>query len=77
MRLPVLQGSRFRRPAIFGRTGDGKALEYGDRISEQHLGDVRAVLAFMKTQGSVPVWIVGTSAGTVSATATAIKSRVL
>ena len=59
--------------AIFGRTGDGEALDYADRISEQHLGDVRAVLEFVKTQGSVPVWIVGTSAGTVSATATAIK----
>lgn len=59
--------------AIFGRSGHGEALEYADRISEQHMADVRAVLEFAKTQASVPVWLVGTSTGTISATATAIK----
>jgi hypothetical protein len=59
--------------AIFGRPSDSEGLDYADRISESHLTDVRAVLEFVKTQSSLPIWIVGTSRGTVSATAAVIK----
>jgi len=59
--------------AIFGRPSDSEDLEYADRISDTHLTDIRAVLDYVKNQSSAPVWIVGTSRGTISAAAMAIK----
>ena len=58
--------------AIFGRPSDSEDLDYADRISDTHMVDVRKVLDFVKTQSAAPVWIVGTSRGTISAAATAI-----
>lgn len=58
--------------AIFGRPSDSEDLDYADRISDTHMVDVRKVLDFVKTKSATPVWIVGTSRGTISATATAI-----
>ena len=61
--------------AIFGRPSDSEDLDYADRISDTHMADVRKVLDFVKTQSVAPVWIVGTSRGTISATATAIYAQ--
>jgi hypothetical protein len=61
--------------AIFGKPGDSEELDYADRISDSHLTDMRAVLDYVKTQSAAPVWMVGTSRGTVSATAMAVKVR--
>jgi hypothetical protein len=61
--------------AIFGRPDDTSDLENAERISERHLTDVRAVLEFVQTKSALPVWLVGTSRGTVSAAATAINVR--
>lgn len=58
--------------AIFGRPNDSAELEYVDRTSDAHMADVQKVLAFIKTKADLPVWVVGTSRGTISATATAI-----
>lgn len=59
--------------AIFGRPNDSEELDYSDRISDTHMTDVRKVLEFVKTKSDAPVWVVGTSRGTISATATAIN----
>ena len=59
--------------AIFGRPSDSQDLDYADRISETHMADVRKVLEFVKRQADAPVWIVGTSRGTISAAAAAIN----
>ncbi len=59
--------------AIFGRPSDSRELDYVDRISETHMNDVREVLAFVKRKADVPVWLVGTSRGTISVTAAAIR----
>ena len=59
--------------AIFGRPSDSQDLDYADRISETHMADVRKVLDFVKRKANVPIWIVGTSRGTISATAAAIN----
>ena len=61
--------------AIFGRPSDSEDLDYADRISDTHMADVRKVLDFVKTQSAAPVWIVGTSRGTISATATAVHAQ--
>ena len=58
--------------AIFGRPDDATELDHADRIADPHLMDVRKVLDFVKTRSAAPVWLVGTSRGTVSATAAAI-----
>lgn len=47
----------------------------GFRESPQHAADVQAVIAWLKTQQNVPVWLVGTSRGTQSAAASAIAIR--
>lgn len=59
--------------AIFGRPSDSDDLDYADRISDAHLSDVREVLSFVKARSDAPVWLIGTSRGTVSATAAAIR----
>ncbi|GAA5175749.1 hypothetical protein GCM10025771_08750 [Niveibacterium umoris] len=59
--------------AIFGRPSDSQDLDYADRIAEPHMTDVARMLAFVREQSPLPVWLVGTSRGTVSATAAAIR----
>lgn len=61
--------------AIFGRPIAGPGLNFGDRIDEGHITDIRKVLEFAKKQSAVPVWLVGSSRGTISATAAAIAIR--
>lgn len=39
----------------------------GFRQSAQHVADVRAVIAWLRAQSSLPVWLIGTSRGTQSA----------
>ena len=58
--------------AIFGRPNDME-LGWVERTEPTHMTDVRAVLDFVKTQSSAPIWIIGTSRGTVSAAAMAIN----
>jgi len=59
--------------AIFGRPSDSDDLDYADRISNTHMIDVRKVLEFVQTKANAPIWLVGTSRGTLSATAAAIR----
>jgi pimeloyl-ACP methyl ester carboxylesterase len=59
--------------AIFGKPSDTDDLDYPDRVSDKHMADVRAVLGFVKQQSPAPIWIVGTSRGSVSATAAVIR----
>jgi len=59
--------------AIFGKPSDTPDLGYQERISDAHMTDIRAVLRAVKQKSTLPVWLVGTSRGTVSATAAAIR----
>lgn len=59
--------------AIFGKPSDTPDLGYHERISDAHMTDIREVLKAVKQKSALPVWLVGTSRGTVSATAAAIK----
>ncbi len=45
------------------------------RISKKHAGDMIAVIKYMNNQADVPIWMVGTSMGTFSATSVAIKKQ--
>jgi dienelactone hydrolase len=44
----------------------------GFRQSPEHAEDIRAVIAWLRAQASVPVWLLGTSRGTQSAAAVAL-----
>ncbi|MDH3443383.1 MAG: alpha/beta hydrolase [Deltaproteobacteria bacterium] len=50
----------------------GQALDYEFRISSEHIQDLRQVVRYIKRDTGLPVWLVGTSRGTISATAAAI-----
>lgn len=61
--------------AIFGRPSDMEELGWNERTEPKHMSDVAKVLEFVKQKSSLPVWLVGTSRGTTSATAMAINVR--
>jgi alpha/beta superfamily hydrolase len=46
----------------------------GFRQRPEHLQDVKAVIAWIKQQANIPVWLVGTSRGTQSAAYIAVES---
>jgi pimeloyl-ACP methyl ester carboxylesterase len=58
--------------AVVGRPTDKKDLDFADRIGAWHIEDLRKVVAHLKRDAGVPVWLVGTSRGTISAAAAAI-----
>jgi len=60
--------------AIFGRPSDSQDLDYADRISDTHMTDLAQSAGVRQEQRPiVPIWLVGTSRGTISATAMAIN----
>jgi len=59
--------------AVMGRPSDKGDLDYLDRIGDQHMQDIKKLVDYVKADTGLPVWLVGTSRGTVSATAAAIK----
>jgi pimeloyl-ACP methyl ester carboxylesterase len=58
--------------AVMSRATDKTDLDYPDRIAPEHMVDIQKLVAYLKTDSGLPVWLVGTSRGTVSATAAAI-----
>jgi len=59
--------------ALLGNPSDKKAMDDAWRTSEMHRADVSAVMQDIRAKGAAqPVWLVGTSRGTISAAALAI-----
>lgn len=54
------------------RATDLNRLDYGYRVSKDHVAELAKVIALAKETWGKPVWLVGTSRGTVSGTAAAI-----
>lgn len=48
---------------------------FGFRDSYEHISDIDHVIAYLKKQATLPVWLVGTSRGTESAANIAIESK--
>lgn len=64
---------------IMFRASDLHVLDFSERISREHIGEISNVIDYAARTFGKPVWLVGTSRGTVSATAAAIalgKSRI-
>jgi pimeloyl-ACP methyl ester carboxylesterase len=60
--------------AIVGKPSDKDELDGTFRTSAEHLEDLKRVVAHLKKETGLPIWVVGTSMGTISATALAIAS---
>ena len=58
--------------AIFGKPTDMAELDVAERTGAAHLADMAAVVDELRRRSALPLWLVGTSRGTVSATAAAI-----
>lgn len=56
---------------VVGKPSDKDELDGSFRTSPEHIEDLRRVLAFVKKDADVPIWVVGTSMGTISAAALA------
>jgi dienelactone hydrolase len=52
--------------AVFGKPTDMPDLDFATRVSASHLRDIDSVLTWLKTKTRTPIWIVGTSRGTIS-----------
>lgn len=63
--------------AVVDAPSDRQAPPYlgGFRQKPQHVEDMKAVIAWLKQQANVPVWLVGTSMGTLSAAFIATQVR--
>jgi pimeloyl-ACP methyl ester carboxylesterase len=59
--------------AVMHRASDKTDLDYPDRVSDEHMTDIRTLIDYLKKDAGVPVWLVGNSRGTVSATAAAVR----
>ncbi len=51
---------------VFGKPTDMPDLDFAIRVSEPHLRDIDSVLTWLKTKTRTPIWMVGTSRGTIS-----------
>lgn len=61
---------------MVGRPSDGIDLENGNvRTGEQHAADNLALFKLIKQKNPLPIWLVGTSMGTISAAAAAIQDK--
>jgi pimeloyl-ACP methyl ester carboxylesterase len=58
--------------AIVGKPSDRTDLDPGFRASSDHVADLRRIADKLRNDFGKPVWLVGTSLGTISAAATAI-----
>ena len=61
--------------ALVDTPEDNETISAKYRIGRKHAGDIGAVIEYMKQQADVPVWLVGTSMGTISAASVAIKKQ--
>lgn len=71
---PLFANSGFN-VAVVARASDMKDLDYSVRVGKEHVDDIRRVLQMAKEKFTGPVWLVGTSRGTVSAAAAGIALR--
>ena len=61
--------------AIVARPSDVPALNPALRTSSWHLEDMHQVLQYLRQRSGAPLWLVGTSQGTITAAAVAIAQR--
>jgi hypothetical protein len=58
--------------AVLGRPSDTQDMDYAYRTSDEHVADLAKIVATIKQWSDKPVWMAGTSRGTVSTIAAAV-----
>jgi pimeloyl-ACP methyl ester carboxylesterase len=58
--------------ALVGNPTDARQMSDRWRASPEHMADVRTIIADIQKQSAAPVWVVGTSMGTISAASVGI-----
>jgi pimeloyl-ACP methyl ester carboxylesterase len=58
--------------ALLGNASDMRQLDPSNRASPEHVADIAAVVAHIRAKSAAPIWLVGTSQGTISTAAAAI-----
>jgi predicted esterase len=61
--------------ALLGNASDIRQLDPSLRATPEHVADIAAVVAHIRAGSPLPIWLVGTSQGTISAAAAAISLR--
>lgn len=59
--------------ALLGNASDLRQLDPRLRATPEHVADIAAVVAHIRARSPLPIWLVGTSQGTISAAAAAIS----
>jgi pimeloyl-ACP methyl ester carboxylesterase len=59
--------------ALLGNASDMRQLNPALRAQSEHIQDIAAVVAHIRAKSSAPIWLIGTSQGTISAAAAAIE----
>jgi predicted esterase len=59
--------------ALLGNASDLRQLDPALRVRAEHVQDIVAVIAHIRAKNSAPIWLIGTSQGTISAAAAAIE----
>jgi alpha-beta hydrolase superfamily lysophospholipase len=59
--------------ALLGNASDLRQLDPAKRATAEHIQDIAAVIAHIRARNSLPIWLIGTSQGTISAAAAAIR----
>jgi hypothetical protein len=58
--------------ALLGNASDLRQLDPTKRASPEHIKDIAAVIQHIRARNALPIWLIGTSQGTISAAAAAI-----
>jgi hypothetical protein len=59
--------------ALLGNASDMRLLDPNSRATPEHVADIAAVVAHIRARSPLPIWLVGTSQGTISGAAAAIE----
>jgi predicted esterase len=59
--------------ALLGNASDLRQLDPVSRARAEHVQDIAAIIAHIRGKNSAPIWLIGTSQGTISAAAAAIE----
>jgi hypothetical protein len=71
--VPNFAALDFNVAVVDSPTDQPNGMPDGFRMSEAHATDIAAVIAFLRHRAAVPVWLVGTSRGTVSAASIGVR----
>lgn len=73
VRSAPLFASKKLNVVVYGKAEDLDTLDFPDRVGEPHMADLKVLLTTLKIKSPVPIWLAGTSRGTISGTEATIR----